>query len=65
MKHTATTIGLDIAKHSFYAVGVDRNRHEVLRRKLTRAQVLSFFRAHPPAAIGSTPCPIALSVRAH
>jgi transposase len=45
MKHTATTIGLDIAKHSFYAVGVDRNRREVLRRKLTCAQVLRFFRA--------------------
>lgn len=56
MKHTATTIGLDIAKHSFYAVGVDRNRHEVLRRKLTRAQVLRFFRDHPPASIGIEAC---------
>ena len=56
MNHNATTIGLDIAKHSFYAVGVDRNRHEVLRRKLTRAQVLRFFRAHPSAAIGIEAC---------
>jgi transposase len=56
MKHNATTIGLDIAKHSFYAVGVDRGRREVLKRKLTRSQVLRFFRAHPPAAIGIEAC---------
>ena len=56
MKHNATTIGLDIAKHSFYAVGVDRGRREVLKRKLTRAQVLRFFRDHPPASIGIEAC---------
>lgn len=56
MKYSATTIGLDIAKHSFYAVGVDKGRHEVLKRKLTRAQVVTFFRAHPPASIGIEAC---------
>ena len=56
MKYSATTIGLDIAKHSLYAVGVDKGRHEVLKRKLTRAQVVTFFRAHPPASIGIEAC---------
>lgn len=56
MKHSATTIGLDIAKQSFYAVGVDRQRREVLKRKLTRAQVLAFFANLPPAAIGIEAC---------
>lgn len=56
MKHSATTIGLDIAKSSFSAVGTDAQRNEVLKRKLTRGQLLEFFVKLPPAAIGIEAC---------
>lgn len=49
MKHSATVIGLDIAKNVFYAVGMDERGHEVLKRKMTRHQVLAFFANLPGA----------------
>ena len=56
MKHSATVIGLDIAKHVFYAVGVDERGHEVLKRKMTRNQVLEFFANLPAAKVGIEAC---------
>lgn len=56
MKHSATVIGLDIAKHVFYAVGVDERGHEVLKRKMARNQVLEFFANLPAAKIGIEAC---------
>ena len=38
-----TTIGLDIAKRVFQAHGVDAAGRAALRRKLQRAEVLTFF----------------------
>ena len=52
MRHSATVIGLDIAKNVFYAVGNDERGHEVLKRKMTRNQVLEFFANLPAAKIG-------------
>ena len=40
-------IGLDIAKHVFQAHGVDSSGHAVLRKKISRARLLSFFAAQP------------------
>lgn len=56
MKHNASVIGLDIAKNIFYAVGVDAHGHEVLKRKLTRHQVLAFFANLPAAKVGIEAC---------
>lgn len=48
-----TTIGLDIAKRVFQAHGVDEAGRAVLRRKLQRAEVLTFFEACRPALSAS------------
>jgi transposase len=39
----ATTIGLDIAKNLFQVHGVDALGRVVLRKRLARAKVLTFF----------------------
>lgn len=51
-----TTIGLDIAKRVFQAHGVNEAGRAVLRRKLTRSEVLDFFRALPPCLVGIEAC---------
>ena len=38
-----TTIGLDLAKHTFHVVGCNRHGKEVKRRMLKRAQVMGYF----------------------
>ena len=50
------TIGLDIAKRVFQAHGVDEGGRAVLRRKLQRAEVLTFFRGQPPCLVGIEAC---------
>lgn len=51
-----TTIGLDIAKRVFQAHGVNEAGRAMLRRKLTRSEVLDFFRALPPCLVGMEAC---------
>jgi len=51
-----TTIGLDIAKRVFQVHGVDADSKVVLRRKLRRAEVLSFFEDLPPCLVGIEAC---------
>ncbi|TPG34872.1 IS110 family transposase [Roseomonas nepalensis] len=51
-----TTIGLDIAKRVFQAHGVDEAGRAVLRRKLQRVEVLTFFRGLPPCLVGIEAC---------
>ena len=50
------TIGLDIAKSVFQVHGVDANGAVVVRRRLTRAKVLSFFERLPPCLVGLEAC---------
>ena len=47
-----TTIGLDIAKNVFQVHGVDRHGKTVLRKRLTRAKVLTLFASLPPCLVG-------------
>jgi transposase len=47
-----TAIGLDIAKRVFQAHGADVTGKAVLRRKLQRAEVLTFFASLPPCLVG-------------
>ena len=48
---TASTIGLDIAKHVFQAHGADKSGAVLFRKRLRRAQVLAFFAAQPPCVV--------------
>jgi len=51
-----TTIGLDIAKNFFQVHAVDAAGQVVLRRKLSRADVLHFFKGLPKALVGIEAC---------
>ena len=51
-----TTIGLDLAKHVFQVHGVDEAGHVVLKRRLRRAQVITYFASLPPCLIGMEAC---------
>lgn len=49
-------IGLDLAKHSFQAHGAAVDGSVVLRKKLSRAQVLSFFTEQPSCTVAMEAC---------
>ena len=49
-------IGLDIAKHVFQVHGVDAQGAVVIRRKLRRDDVATFFTSLPPCLIGIEAC---------
>src|ERR1035438_3088281 len=49
---TIVTVGLDIPKQTFQALGVDRAGKVVLRKRLRRAEVASFFAGVEPCLIG-------------
>jgi transposase len=51
-----TTIGLDLAKNVFQVHGVNEADRAVLRKKLRRAEVLSFFGSLPPSLVGIEAC---------
>ena len=51
-----TTIGLDLAKHVFQVHGVDEAGHVVVKRRLRRAQVITYFASLPPCLIGMEAC---------
>jgi transposase len=50
------TIGLDLAKHVFQVHGVDASGNVVLRRRLRRREVTSFFAALRPCLVGMEAC---------
>jgi transposase len=51
-----TTIGLDLAKHVFQAHGVDAAGDAVLKRRLRRGQMITFFAGLAPRSIGMEAC---------
>ena len=51
-----TTIGLDVAKHVFQVHGVDGGGVVVVRKRLRRSQVLSFFARLAPCLVGMEAC---------
>jgi len=51
-----TTIGLDIAKNVFQVHGVDARGRVVLRKRLARARVRTFFANLPRAVVGLEAC---------
>jgi transposase len=50
------TIGLDLAKSVFQAHGADASGAVLFRKKLRRAQVLSFFATQPPCTVAMEAC---------
>jgi transposase len=50
------TIGLDLAKQVFQVHGVDEAGHVVVKRRLRRAQVVTYFASLPPCLIGMEAC---------
>jgi transposase len=50
------TIGLDLAKHVFQLHGIDEHGEVVLRRRLRRAQIRTFFAELEPCLIGIEAC---------
>src|SRR5438477_3924444 len=50
------TIGLDLAKHVFQVHGVDAAGECVLRKRLRRGQVISFFAQLPRCLVGIEAC---------
>src|SRR5580704_16676245 len=51
-----TTIGLDLAKHVFQVHGVDASGTPVVRKRLRRSEVLTFFARLPGCLIGLEAC---------
>src|SRR6516165_10167337 len=51
-----TTIGLDIAKNVFQVHGIDAAEKVIVRKRLRRSQVLTFFKALRPCLIGMEAC---------
>lgn len=49
-------IGLDLAKHSFQVHGAAADGAVLFRKKLTRAQVLTFFSKHPSCKVAMEAC---------
>jgi len=53
---TVVRIGLDTSKSWFQVHGVDEDGEPVLRRKLARSKVLTFFANLPPCTVGLEAC---------
>ena len=56
MNTNAAVIGLDIAKNVFVAVGLSERGKVVLKKRLSRPEVLGFFANVPKTAIGIEAC---------
>ena len=51
-----TTIGLDLAKHTFHVVGCDRHGKVLKRKVLRRGQVRTYFANVPACVVGMEGC---------
>ena len=51
-----TTVGLDLAKHTFHIIGCDGHGKEVKRKMLKRGQVMDYFANLPRCVIGMEAC---------
>lgn len=53
---TITALGIDLAKNVFQLHGIDERGHAVVRKKVARAQLMSFVAQLPPIQIGMESC---------
>src|SRR5499427_9889966 len=56
MKPAMSILGIDIAKHVFHAVGMDDRGQIVLRKRLSRHDLMPFIATLPPVLIGMEAC---------
>jgi transposase len=50
------TLGIDLSKTTFHLIGLDARGEIVLRRKLSRKQLLQFAATRQPILIGMEAC---------
>ena len=55
-KMKITTVGIDLAKNVFQVHGVDQRGKVVVRKRLRRQQVLTFFAQLPACLVGMEAC---------
>ena len=53
---TPTTVGLDLAKNVFHVHVADATGRAIESKRLTRRELLPFFKALPPCLIGIEAC---------
>jgi transposase len=51
-----TAIGLDLAKHVFQVHGVDEAGNVLMKKRLRRSQMMTFFAGLPPCLVGMEAC---------
>jgi transposase len=56
MKPAMSVLGIDIAKRVFHAVGMDERGKIVLRKRLSRHDLMPFMAKLPPVLIGMEAC---------
>ena len=56
MKQEMTVLGIDIAKRVFHAVGMDERGNVVVRKRLSRHDLMPFMAKLPPVLIGMEAC---------
>jgi transposase len=56
MAQKISVLGIDIAKLVFHIVGMNDRHEVVLRRRITRSELLRFIATLPPALIGMEAC---------
>ena len=56
MKPEMSVLGIDIAKRVFHAVGMDERGKIVLRKRLSRHDLMPFIAKLPPVLIGIEAC---------
>jgi len=59
-----SVVGLDLAKSVFQFHGVNAQGEAVLRRKLSRGQLLKLFEKLPPRLVGMEACALGPSLGA-
>ena len=53
---TVTTVGIDLAKNIFQIHGVDQHGKTILKKKIKRDQLFTFFANKEPCLIGMEAC---------
>ncbi len=56
MAQKINVLGIDIAKLVFHVVGMDDTGHVVLRKRITRSELLHFIAMLPPVLMGMEAC---------
>jgi transposase len=56
MVHHISVVGIDIAKQVFHLVGMDERGKVVLRKRLTRGELIPFMAQLPPVIVGMEAC---------